>query len=55
MIITQLDLESKSRRQDQRQSYPLGISFVTEGKTVTIVTLRGFKKDIRERIVLETH
>lgn len=40
MIIKQLDLESKSRSQDQRQSYSLGISFVTEGKTVAIVTMR---------------
>lgn len=55
MIVKQLDLESKFQSQDQRQSNPLGISFVTEGKTVDTVTLRGFKKDVRERFVLETH
>lgn len=56
MIVKQLDLESKFQSQDQRQSNPLGISFVTEGKTVDTVTLRGFKKDVRERfVVLETH
>lgn len=55
MIVKLLDLGSKSERQNPRHSYPLGITFVTEGRTVATVTLRGFKKDVRERIVLETH